>query len=265
MTEYALALSDDELTRYQHMAERAHRAEADLWTQAGVRAGATVADVGCGPGAVSALLAELVGPSGHVSAVDGSADAVAAARATLAAVGVANVSIAQRDAADTGLEPASFDVVMMRHVLGHNGPDEQRIVDHLATLVRPAGCVYLADGDLTAIRIWPQLPDHEDMVARYVAFHASRGNDLMTGLRLDRLLEAAGLEVLDHRGRFEVIPMVEGTRGPPWAARGAMVESGFADAGDLARWEAMFDGIDAGELRYTLFVAPFCAVARRPG
>lgn len=264
MTDYALALSDDELTRYRHMAERAHAAEADLWSLAGVRAGAMVADVGCGPGAVSALLAELVGPSGHVWAVDGGEHAVAAARATVVAAALGNVTVTQADAASTGLEPGTFDVVMMRHVLAHNGPDEHRIVDHLAALVRPGGCVDLVDGDLRAISIWPPLPDHEDMVARYIEFHAGQGNDLRTGLRLDRLLEAAGLEVLDFRGRFEVIPMVEGVRGPPWAARDAMVERGFADAGDLDRWEVMFDQIVSGPVRYTLFVAPFCAVGRRP-
>jgi SAM-dependent methyltransferase len=264
VTDYALQLSDEELARYRSMAERAHASESDLWALAAVRAGARVADVGCGPGAVSAMLAELVGPSGHVWAVDAGEHAVAAARATVAAAGLDNLAVARADAADTGLEPGSLDVVMMRHVLAHNGPGEQRIVDHLATLVRPAGCVVLVDGDLKAISIWPPLADHDDMVARYHAFHASRGNDLRTGLRLDRLLEAAGLEVLAHTGRFEVMPMVDGVRGPPWAAREAMVAEGFADADDVARWNAMYDRIAAGPERYTLFVAPFCAVGRRP-
>jgi SAM-dependent methyltransferase len=265
VTDYALTLSDEELRRYHDMAARSHASEADLWDLAGVAAGARVADVGCGPGAVSAYLAELVGPTGHVSAVDGTEEAVAAARATVAAANLDNVTVTRADAAATGLEPGSFDVVMMRHVLAHNGPDEQRIVDHLATLVRPGGCVYLADGHFGGVAVWPALDDFDDMFARYLAFHASRGNDLRTGLRLDRLLAAAGLDVVAFTGRFEVIPMVEGVRGPPWAARETMVAEGFADAGDVARWSAMYDRIAAGPERYTLFVAPFCAVGRRAG
>jgi SAM-dependent methyltransferase len=263
VTDYALELTDDELDRYRQMAERARAGEEDLWDLAGVRPGASVADVGCGPGAVSALLAELVGPGGHVWAVDGEPGTVAVAQATVTAAGLTNVTCLVGDAADTGLEPGSFDAVMLRHVLAHNPHDEQRIVDHLATLVRPGGCVYLVDGDLTAIKSWPPVPDHEDLVDRYQTFHARRGGDLRAGLRLDRLLEAAGLEVLGFRGRFEIIAAAPGFRGPAWAARDALVEAGIADDGDLARWGAMFDRIDRGELRFNLFVAPFCSVGRR--
>ena len=264
MTDYALTLSDDELGRYRLMAERAHAGEADLWSLAGVGAGARVADVGCGPGAVSALLAELVGPDGHVSAVDAGAEAVAAARATVAATGLGNVTVSQADASDTGLEPGSFDVVMMRHVLAHNGPDEQRIVDHLTTLVRPGGCVYLVDGDLVSFRTWPRSAEVDDLTARYLALHAGRGNDLLTGVRLDRLLAAAGLEVLEHRGRVEMVVLGEdGLRGPPWAARDAMVTAGLATAADVDRWEATFAAIEAGSERYTVFVPLYAAVGRR--
>lgn len=40
---YALRLSDDELTRYRIMAERARAQEADLWELAGLTAGAVLA------------------------------------------------------------------------------------------------------------------------------------------------------------------------------------------------------------------------------
>ena len=50
--QYSLALSNAEVARYQLMAERARATEADLWQRAGIVAGAKVADVGCGPGAL---------------------------------------------------------------------------------------------------------------------------------------------------------------------------------------------------------------------
>ncbi len=70
MAGYVLALSDAEVARYRMMAQRAAEDEADQWAAAGIAAGAVVADVRCGPGAVSAGLAELVGPQGRVHAVD---------------------------------------------------------------------------------------------------------------------------------------------------------------------------------------------------
>lgn len=264
MTEYALALTEDEVARYRRMAEAAQRAEGDLWDIAGVREGAVVADVGCGPGAVSVMLATLVGPTGHVWAVDASAEALAAAKTACSAAGVENVTCVRGDAMASGLEPGTFDVVMMRHVLAHNGPDEQRIVDHLASLLRPGGSAYLADNDGSAIRIWPPIDEFDDLVDRYRAFHERRGNDLTVGLRLDVLLERAGLEVLEHRGRYDIIPSTPGFRGPPWVARHAIVEAGLADEADLARWEIAFERLDRGDVSFKLFIPQFCAIGRRP-
>ena len=82
----------------------------------------------------------------------------------------------------------ALDAVMLRHVLAHNGGAEDAIVAHLATLVRPGGCLYLADVDATAIRTLPEQADLTDLQERYAAFRAARGDDNRAGLRLaDRL------------------------------------------------------------------------------
>jgi hypothetical protein len=57
-------------------------------------------------------------------------------------------------------------VAVKRHVLAHNGGAEQRIVDHLATLIRTGGAVYLVDVDLTGLRIRPTNPTIEEMTDR---------------------------------------------------------------------------------------------------
>src|SRR5207237_10474942 len=67
------------------------------------------------------------------------------------------------DAASTGLAPGSFDVVMLRHVLGHNGGRQREIVGHLRSLLRAGGCLYLVDTDLTGLRIYPPDPGLRDM------------------------------------------------------------------------------------------------------
>jgi 2-polyprenyl-3-methyl-5-hydroxy-6-metoxy-1,4-benzoquinol methylase len=129
------------------MAERARITEADLWQRAGIVAGAQVADVGCKPGALLPALAGAVGPTGRVVAIDADPRAVATARAVVAASGLANVTVRQGRADRTGLPPESCDVVMLRHVLAHNGGREDRIITHLATLLCPGGCLYLVDAD----------------------------------------------------------------------------------------------------------------------
>jgi 2-polyprenyl-3-methyl-5-hydroxy-6-metoxy-1,4-benzoquinol methylase len=162
---YALALDEAEVSRYRLMAEQARAAEAGLWQEAGIVAGAQVADVGCGPGALLPALAAAVRPGGKVAAIDADPDAVAAARALVAKAGLVNVAVRAGSAERTGLPAGSQDVVMLRHVLAHNGGSEDAIVAHLATLLRPGGCLFLVDADGTAIRTVPQDPDLADLGA----------------------------------------------------------------------------------------------------
>jgi 2-polyprenyl-3-methyl-5-hydroxy-6-metoxy-1,4-benzoquinol methylase len=115
-----------------------------VWALAGIGPAAQVADVGCGPGAMLPALAGAVGPDGRVAGVDADPGAVAAARALAAAAGLGNVTVLQGRADRTGLAAGSLDVVMVRHVLAHNGGAEDAIVAHLATLLRPGGCLYLS-------------------------------------------------------------------------------------------------------------------------
>jgi SAM-dependent methyltransferase len=259
---YALKLSDEELRRYAAMAEYARQSEADLWAAAGIVAGARVADVGCGPGALFPALVESVGPAGAVTGIDGDLAAVSAAQALVAANGWDNVTVALGKADDTGLGAASADVAMMRHVLAHNGTREQAIVQHLADIVRPGGHVYLVDIDGAALRIRPSGPDIDAMGEAYQRFHAARGNDLQPGLRLDELLRNAGLDVVVYRGWYNIATLPAQARPPSWAAREAMRAEGFATDDDIARWDAALTRVSTQQP--TIFAPLFGAVGRRP-
>ena len=261
--EYALKLSDAELTRYRLMAEGAARTEQEWWAAAGVADGAVVADVGCGPGAISLVLAGSVGPGGRVLAVDRDPAAVAAARDAATRAGADNVTVQVGEAHSTGIPPGSADVVMIRHVLAHNGGREEAIVGHAATLVRPGGSVYLVDIEMTAIRTRPADPDLDDLAGRYEEWHRRRGNDLSVGLRLGELLRTVGLERVEHRGTYQIIVAPPGVRPPTWAARDALVDAGLATPDDLGRWEAAFQRLDRADPRPTTFVPLFVAYGYR--
>jgi SAM-dependent methyltransferase len=261
---YALELDEREVERYRLMAEQARADEADLWELAGIGPGARVADVGCGPGAMLPALSAAVGPGGRVHAVDGDPAAVAAAGALVAAAGLANVSVAEGRADRTGLEAGSLDAVMLRHVLAHNGGAEDAIVGHLATLVRPGGCLYLVDTDGTAVRTLPEHADLIDLNERYAAFRAARGDDNRAGLRLADRLARAGLELLEFRGRYFIGQPPPAVRPPPWAAREAMVTAGVATDEDVRRWDRAFQEVAAAPVPPTLFAPFFVAVGRRP-
>ena len=259
---YGLALTDQERLRYRLMASSAADNEAAEWTQAGIVAGARVADVGCGPGAVLRLLAERVGATGTATGIDADDTAICCAREQISDLPHADARVAS--ATDTGLDPAAYDVVMCRHVLAHNGGREGAIVAHLASLTAPGGCVYLADADATALRITGDARDLEDLMDRYRRFQAARGNDLSVGLRLGDLLTDAGLTVERFACRAPVIRLMPGMRPPSWAARTQMVAEGFATESDVARWEEAFVRHDSEPERPWLFPATFVAIGRRP-
>jgi precorrin-6B methylase 2 len=262
MSEYALAISDAEVARYRMMAANALLLEAAQLRAAGVVEGAIVADVGCGPAAMSVALAAEVGPSGRILAVERDARALDTARALVAKSAATNIELCAGDATATGIEPGSVDVAMMRHVLAHNGGHEQAIVDHLATLPRPGGSVYLVDVDLAAVRILDADPELDDLSERYVRFHVARGNDPIVGLRLGNFLRAAGLEVGSFTGSYNIMEPPPGIRPPSWAARTAMVAEGAATAEDVERWDAAFQRLDAAATRPQIFAPSFVAIGR---
>ena len=264
MTDYALQLSDSELVRYEMMAARALEHEREQWAAAGVVEGAVVADIGCGPGAVSIALARQVGHSGRVLAFDREPQAVETARTVMARAGVTNVTVEASAADATGVAPGTVDVVMIRHVLAHNGGREAAIVGHAATLVRPGGCVYLIDTEGSGVRTRPPDPDLDDLNDRYWQWHRQQGNDPSVGLRLADLLAGAGLEVMEFSGRYDILSPPPGLRPPTWAAREALVASGLATAEDVARWEAALARADDLEPRPTVFVPIFCGIGVRP-
>ncbi len=87
--------------------------------------------------------------------MDQDAQAVATAEALAAQLGLDNVRCRVGVATAPGLEPGTCDVVVTRHVLAHNGGREQEIVDHLASLLKPGGHVYLVDEERHGSRALP--------------------------------------------------------------------------------------------------------------
>jgi ubiquinone/menaquinone biosynthesis C-methylase UbiE len=264
LSEYSLVVSDAEIRRYTLMAERAATSEAELWEAAGIAPGAVVADVGCGPAAVSVCMARVVGASGRVIGVEPDPAALTAAGSLVERAGINNVELRRANAPHTGLEPGSLDVAVLRHVLGHNRPDEQKIVDHLAELVNRGGSVYLVDVDGTAVRMLDADPEISDLHEKYLQFHKARGNDLLVGLRLARLIARAGMQVVAYEGRYSIVAAPPGVRPPAWAARDSMLADGIANPEDVTRWEAAFQRMDDAQVRPTIFAPNFFAVGRKP-
>lgn len=110
---------------------------------AGLKDGSRCLEVGAGAGSVMRWLAEQVGPSGHVTAVDINTRFLDKAPA--------NVDVVAGDIRTLPLEPNSFDLVHARYVLVHI-PEYKRVLDVLWDALKPGGALVIEEPDFTAFR-----------------------------------------------------------------------------------------------------------------
>src|ERR1700757_368546 len=95
--DYILGTTHEEVARLglQHRVWRA--VALDCWQRAGISIGSRVVDVGAGPGYAAIDLAEMVGPSGEVVAIERSARFVEVLKERCRARGLTNLNIHELD------------------------------------------------------------------------------------------------------------------------------------------------------------------------
>ena len=187
--QYALATGDAATYRL-HVLQNVYGAGTRrLLRDAGLRRGMRVADLGCGAGIVTALLAEIVGPEGEVVGVDVSGAQIAQARAQTANC-ARNVKFVEAGAADTGLPRESFDLVYSRFLLIHL-PEPEAAMREMLALLKPHGILVCEDGDLTTAESEPNsaLQAFSDL---WAGLGPKRGVDYTLGRRLYQMVLAAG-------------------------------------------------------------------------
>jgi SAM-dependent methyltransferase len=235
-----------------------------LLLEAGLQRGMRVAELGCGVGMVTGLLAELVGPEGHVVGIDASAAQLAQARERLPQ-GSANARFVESSATDPGLSPASFDLVYCRFLLIHL-PEPQRALREMGALLEPGGILVCEDGDLTSAGSEPPsaLDAFADLWGR---LGPARGVDYTLGRRLFQMVQAAGFPEPEITFNQPVLARGENKRFLELSvaeAGPAFVEAGLITAEALDRTLAEMRRLNADET--VLAVMPRMAQvwARKP-
>jgi len=146
-----------------------------------LRAGMSLLDVGCGPGAITADLAEAVAP-GNVTALDASAEILEQAASLFAERGLAVRTLAAQ-ASMTALPDDSFDVVHAHQVLQHVG-DPTGVLTELRRVCRPGGIVAARDADYAAFTWYPRSPEITAWLDLYRQVTRANGGEPDAGRRL---------------------------------------------------------------------------------
>lgn len=188
---YVLGVSEDEVRRIILQSDLYHDATEDALRRAGIGAGMHVLDVGTGAGGVALIASELVGPTGSVTAIDGSPKMVAVARARAEQHRVPNITCIRAELA-TWRPSRQFDAVTGRLILMHL-PDPVEIVQVLAQAVRPGGLVVFADYVMSVAMQQPAGPLFTRSIDRVIEAFRSAGRPTDMGLQLGIVFRAAGL------------------------------------------------------------------------
>src|SRR5215510_9894244 len=94
---YVMGHDDRERRRLLLQASILNPLTEQLFRRAGISAGMTVADIGCGVGDVSLIAARLVGRHGRVTSVDIDPPALATLQARASSEGIRNIECVQAD------------------------------------------------------------------------------------------------------------------------------------------------------------------------
>jgi ubiquinone/menaquinone biosynthesis C-methylase UbiE len=182
---------DAEEVRLTTQARAALELELGHIRKLGIDPGATLIDVGCGPGLLSAPLSAMV-PQGRLVGVDADPKLLDLARARAAAQGRENTRFVEAWADRMPLDNDLGDLAYARFLFQHL-PHPVAVAREMARVTKPGGRVVIVDTDDSAIMVEPPVPGLEDIVRGSQIGQARMGGDRMVGRKLRRILHDAGL------------------------------------------------------------------------
>jgi ubiquinone/menaquinone biosynthesis C-methylase UbiE len=241
--QYVLGTGLDEVVRLGLQHRLWSAAAHNLWERAGVQPGITVLDLGCGPGHAAMDLAQIVGPTGRVIAVDESASflkqlhdqAVARKAHSIERVLGDVQDIATVLADDKGL----IDVAYARWVFCFLSRPED-VVKGLASLIRPGGRVAIQDyfNYERCLTLAPRCEAFSKVISAVGAAWRARGGDTDVMAKLPALFLKHGFDIQS----IEVVQRIARPGTTLWSWPNSfwqtfvpkLVENGFISAEDHA-------------------------------
>jgi SAM-dependent methyltransferase len=197
--DYVLGTHAEELARLGLQHRVWLPAVLDCWHRAGVTVGKRVLDVGAGPGYATVDLAEIVGPTGEVIALERSQNFVRAMEAACRARALNNVKIHEIDLMTDDLPAVDYDFAWCRWVVSFVS-DPALLIRKLAR-VMPKGSlsIFHEYGHYETWRFFPRLPMQERFREHVIATWRESGGEPDGAARLSDLLADNGFAIRSAR------------------------------------------------------------------
>jgi SAM-dependent methyltransferase len=193
--DYVLGTHDEELARLglQHRVWRP--VVLDCWQKAGITVGKRVLDVGAGPGYATVDLAEIVGPTGEVVALERSKNFIRAMKEASRARWLENVSIHELDLMGDELPEGDYDFAWCRWVVSFVS-DPALLIKKLGD-VMPKGSIAIFHeyGHYETWHFLPRLTNQERFREHVIETWRQSGGEPDGAAKLPALLSANGFAV----------------------------------------------------------------------
>jgi SAM-dependent methyltransferase len=203
--DYVLGTHDDEIYRlgFQH---RVWRPRAlDAWTRARIGDGSKVIDFGAGPGFATMDLAEIVGPTGAVYAIERSRRFLDTLEAQAKARGMTQVTAHEVDISTDAIPVTNADAAWVRWVFAFL-PDPKAALKKLVDALRPGGALVIHEYiDYQTWRLSPRAPNFERFVDEVVANWRGSGGEPDIGRDLPAWLMDLGLKLESFKPHVDIV------------------------------------------------------------
>ena len=188
--DYVLGTHNEELARLglQHLVWRS--VVLDCWQRAGITVGKRVLDVGAGPGYAAVDLAEIVGPTGEVVALERSQNFIHAMEETCRARSLSNVKIHELDLMTGDVPKANYDFSWCRWVMSFV-TDPALLIRKLSGVMRRGSvAIFHEYGHYESWHFFPRLPNQERFREHVIATWRESGGEPDGAVVLATLLPA---------------------------------------------------------------------------
>src|SRR5215831_7600136 len=229
--DYVLGTHDEEIARLglQHRVWRPRATAA--WKRARFTAGQKLIDIGCGPGFAALDLAEIVGPSGRVLAVDRSRRFLDALEAAARQRRLAQLEVREMDLDEQPLPEIGADGAWSRWVFAFVR-HPRRLLERVRAALRPSGTFVSHEYvDYRTWRLSPRREAFEFFVSQVMVSWRENGGEPDIALDLPRWLEELGFDVVERRPIVEAPKPADFT----WQWPRAFVDTGIERLVDLGR------------------------------